>query len=127
MQVMFLMAKFPSSLPRIVNTERSLSGIPSAKERQRREIVVSDSLTIHPLEWKANPMDERNQSPSLQPDHTAEDRDARVAKREREAKRHEKLDDALDRALEESFPGSDPVSVAQPPQSVHDKHDRQKR
>ena len=26
-----------------------------------------------------------------------------------------KLDDALDKGLEESFPGSDPVSVTQPP------------
>ena len=39
----------------------------------------------------------------------------------------EKLDDALDKALEESFPGSDPVSLAQPAASVHDKHDKQKR
>jgi hypothetical protein len=39
----------------------------------------------------------------------------------------EKLDDALDKALEESFPGSDPVSVAQPAASVHDKHDKQER
>jgi hypothetical protein len=39
----------------------------------------------------------------------------------------EKLDDALDKGLEESFPGSDPVSVAQPAASVHDKHDKQKR
>jgi hypothetical protein len=55
------------------------------------------------------------------------DRADRDHKRFEDAKRQEKLDDALDKALEESFPGSDPVSVAQPPQSVHDKHERQKR
>ena len=30
----------------------------------------------------------------------------------------------LDRGLEDSFPGSDPVSVTQPPPSVHDKKPR---
>jgi hypothetical protein len=45
----------------------------------------------------------------------------------RDETRKDKLDDALDKALEESFPGSDPVSVAQPPASVYDKHERQKR
>jgi hypothetical protein len=33
-----------------------------------------------------------------------------------------KLDKKLDEALEESFPGSDPVSVAQPAKSKQDKH-----
>jgi hypothetical protein len=33
-----------------------------------------------------------------------------------------KLDEKLDEALEESFPGSDPVNVAQPPKSRQDKH-----
>jgi hypothetical protein len=32
-----------------------------------------------------------------------------------------RLDEALDKALEESFPGSDPVSVAQPAPSPSDK------
>jgi hypothetical protein len=48
-------------------------------------------------------------------------------KRQQDARQQEKLDDALDKALEESFPGSDPASVTQPPQSVYDKHERQKR
>lgn len=34
----------------------------------------------------------------------------------------DKLDDALDEGLEESFPGSDPVSVTQPAPSRHDEH-----
>ena len=41
--------------------------------------------------------------------------------REREALRKQKLDDALDRALEDSFPGSDPASVTQPPASPFDR------
>lgn len=32
-----------------------------------------------------------------------------------------KLDDALEQGLEESFPGSDPVSVTQPAPSKHDQ------
>jgi hypothetical protein len=31
------------------------------------------------------------------------------------------LDEKLDEALEETFPGSDPVSIAQPPQSPYEK------
>jgi hypothetical protein len=42
----------------------------------------------------------------------------RVTERERQ-----KLDEALERGLEESFPGSDPVSVTQPPPSPRDKHE----
>ena len=36
--------------------------------------------------------------------------------------RKKELDDQLERGLEESFPGSDPVAVTQPPHSPHDKH-----
>ena len=40
--------------------------------------------------------------------------------------RKEKLDEALDKGLEESFPGSDPVNVTQPPPSKQDKHIKRK-
>lgn len=40
---------------------------------------------------------------------------------------HERLDDALERGLEETFPASDPVSVVQPPPSARDKHEVQQR
>ena len=40
---------------------------------------------------------------------------------------NEKLDEALERGLEETFPASDPVSVVQPPPSARDKHEVQKR
>lgn len=33
-----------------------------------------------------------------------------------------KLDKKLDEALEESFPGSDPVNLVQPPKSPKEKH-----
>jgi hypothetical protein len=36
------------------------------------------------------------------------------------------LDRKLDEALQESFPGSDPVNVTQPPPSKHDKPNKQK-
>jgi hypothetical protein len=39
----------------------------------------------------------------------------------REAKHRAVLDEALELGLEETFPGSDPVSVTQPPPSVYDK------
>lgn len=38
----------------------------------------------------------------------------------------DKLNDALDEGLEESFPGSDPVSVTQPAPSKHDEHIKRK-
>jgi hypothetical protein len=39
-------------------------------------------------------------------------------------KERQRLDRALDRGLEESFPGSDPVNVTQPPHSKEDKRDK---
>jgi hypothetical protein len=39
---------------------------------------------------------------------------------DREEKR--RLDDALEEGLEETFPGSDPVNVTQPPPSKGDHH-----
>ena len=37
-----------------------------------------------------------------------------------------KLDDALDKGLEESFPGSDPVNLTQPAPSKHDQDIKRK-
>jgi len=69
-------------------------------------------------------MDEWNKNRSIQPghqgpEHTAKDRDEK--RREQAAERHEKLEDALEAGLEESFPGSDPVSITQPAHNVYDK------
>jgi hypothetical protein len=46
--------------------------------------------------------------------------------REKIERQNEKLDDALERGLEESFPASDPVSVVQPPPSARDKREVRK-
>jgi hypothetical protein len=69
-------------------------------------------------------MDERNSERPTRSDraeHDGKERD-KLATKERE-----KLDDALETGLEDSFPGSDPVSVTQPPHSVRDKHEAKKR
>jgi hypothetical protein len=47
--------------------------------------------------------------------------------REDDERRNEKLDYALERGLEETFPASDPVSVVQPPPSARDKHEVRNR
>jgi hypothetical protein len=44
---------------------------------------------------------------------------ARAAEKQAEKRR---LDDALEEGLEETFPGSDPVNVTQPPPSKGDRH-----
>jgi len=67
-------------------------------------------------------MDEWNRTRSLPPERSAFDRDAKVSKRrEREEKRKQALDEELDRGLEDTFPGSDPVAITQPPHSARDK------
>jgi hypothetical protein len=50
-----------------------------------------------------------------------DDRNAAMRRRERQERRKEELDEALDRGLEETFPGSDPVAITQPPHSARDK------
>jgi hypothetical protein len=57
-------------------------------------------------------------------DHAGPARDAAERerrRRERARKRKEALDDRLERGLEDTFPGSDPVAVTQPPASAYDK------
>jgi len=46
--------------------------------------------------------------------------------REDVERQNERLDDALERGLEETFPASDPVSVIQPPPRARDKHEVRK-
>jgi hypothetical protein len=50
----------------------------------------------------------------------------RAADERKDERLNERLDDALERGLEDTFPGSDPVSVVQPPPSARDKHEVQK-
>ena len=69
-------------------------------------------------------MDQWNRKRSPTPDRSALDRDAKERankRREREEKRKDALDDELDRGLEDTFPGSDPVAITRPPHSARDK------
>jgi hypothetical protein len=47
--------------------------------------------------------------------------------RVREKNPDDPLEAALDQGLEESFPGSDPVNVTQPPPSAADRADKDKK
>ena len=49
------------------------------------------------------------------------------AQKELEIDRKKRLDDALERGLEDTFPGSDPVAVTQPPHSPQDRNQAQPR
>ena len=72
-------------------------------------------------------MDEwnKNRSPRLSPAEFAPEADDNGAKRrERDAARKQKLDEQLEKGLEDTFPGSDPVAVTQPPHSSYDKRRR---
>jgi hypothetical protein len=53
--------------------------------------------------------------------------DRRGKRRRHDHHRDEKLNEALERGLEDSFPASDPVSVVQPPPSPRDKNEAHKR
>jgi hypothetical protein len=48
--------------------------------------------------------------------------DSKPAKKPRDTAEKRRLDDALEEGLEETFPGSDPVNVIQPPPSKADHH-----
>jgi hypothetical protein len=75
-------------------------------------------------------MDEWNGNRPLQADDTGGERNARARsdrRRERETKEREKLDDALELGLEDTFPASDPVSVIQPPSSSYDRNEARRR
>ena len=69
-------------------------------------------------------MDEWNKNRPLPRERTGFERDdeRRAARRDRESQRKKAFDESLEKGLEESFPGSDPVAVTQPPHSPHDKH-----
>jgi len=53
--------------------------------------------------------------------------DGKTGAEARREERKRRLDQALDKALEDSFPGSDPVSVAQPAPTSTDKDKHIKR
>ncbi len=54
-----------------------------------------------------------------------DDAEDKAAKRgDRDQERKKALDEKLERGLEETFPGSDPVAITQPPSHARDKHKR---
>ena len=58
---------------------------------------------------------------------TDETKPASAAGRKNGEAEKERLDRALELGLEETFPGSDPVSVTQPPHSKEDRRDAARR
>jgi hypothetical protein len=70
-------------------------------------------------------MNERTTNRSLHRGGAATPRDEsdQHDKRQEQNRRQGRLEDALERGLEDTFPGSDPVSVVQPPSSVQDKNE----
>ena len=66
---------------------------------------------------------------SLRPDdaHFERDDKHRDGKRRGGSQQAERLDEALERGLEDTFPGSDPVSVTQPPRSFYDRNEAHRR
>jgi len=55
-------------------------------------------------------------------DDIADDDPDPATSRRRAQRRRAELDDHLERGLEDTFPGSDPVAVTQPPPSARDKN-----
>jgi hypothetical protein len=51
--------------------------------------------------------------------------DPDVKEKPRSEKPSDPLERALEEGLEESFPGSDPVNITQPPKSKQEKHEHQ--
>jgi hypothetical protein len=74
-------------------------------------------------------MNKANDQSKRQPQSAAKHRSGkgRAPDERKDERLNERLDDALERGLEDTFPGSDPVSVVQPPPSARDKHEVQKR
>jgi len=69
-------------------------------------------------------IEEWNRNRGLQPDYGDFERDEKeqaAQRRKREERLKEELDYSLDRGLEDTFPGSDPVAITQPPPSARDK------
>lgn len=68
-----------------------------------------------------NEQNTRRSSPADDRSTEANEKSQADKHRERQQKHKEALDETLDHALEDSFPGSDPVAVIQPPPSARDK------
>src|SRR5271163_2439656 len=93
-------------------------GSGKGKERRPTQIVIFEVRGAHcrDLTRKATAMDVGNKNRSLQTDaarleRDAKDRDgkrrAQDTERAQDAERHDRIEDALDRGLEDTFPASD--------------------
>jgi hypothetical protein len=87
-------------------------------------VVVSSAAVII---RKPIAMDEGSKNRPLRANHASSPRERRNGRLGENERQKEKLDEALERGLEETFPGSDPVSVIQPPPSAQDKHEAIRR
>jgi hypothetical protein len=54
-------------------------------------------------------------------EHARDEKKRREAERQTEEARKKKLERSLERGLEDTFPGSDPINVTQPPPTQGDK------
>jgi hypothetical protein len=115
-------SRFP---PVLIAQSVGLSGV-WLQERSPFQGVIRSMRTVSPRrdsqekpmidQWNSN----RTPTPARGSDSEGENHGG-DGKRRRDHAQKEKLDDALDRGLEDSFPGSDPVSVTQPPSNPYDK------
>ena len=55
---------------------------------------------------------------------THHDDDEDQENRKRDPREQERLDEALERGLEDTFPASDPINVTQPPPTAADRRDK---
>jgi hypothetical protein len=69
-------------------------------------------------------MEDVTRKPGTHPRTAHDSHRADEGKAARTEKRKKALDDKLEQGLEETFPGSDPVSITQPPPTARDKRER---
>jgi hypothetical protein len=124
MQVMAVMTAFPAFLRVLDSTKhRQIAGLPCWNWPVLRRLSTTGAAHARIEDVR---MDSFGRNGSFQRDNDFdwEDENDPVVKRRREAAKaaeKEVLDDKLDVALEESFPGSDPISIIQPAQSLYEK------
>jgi hypothetical protein len=63
---------------------------------------------------ETNMTEDVNRKPRAHPDMSDDAEDGRANRSARDEERKKALDDKLERGLEETFPGSDPVAITQP-------------
>jgi hypothetical protein len=128
MQVMVFMRRFPAFAGACHITMAPAATFPGRERPPPQKVIieaVDDAATHPPFTRKVPVMDERTTDRSLHRGGAAAQREGndRDSKRHEQNRRQSRLEDALERGLEDTFPASDPVSVVQPPSSVQDKNE----